>query len=257
MKAIILAAGRGSRMQQHTEIQPKCMTQLIDKPLLDWQLGALRDAGINDIAVVTGYQNQYLKQYVPQLTYFTNERWQETNMVASLCCAEAWLVESPCIISYSDIVYDAEPIKQLLACDDDMAITYDPWWHELWSLRFNDPLDDAETFAVNANSMLTEIGHRPQTLKQIQGQYMGLLMIKPNAWQRISAYIDSLSDQARDPLDMTSLLQGLLDKQMPIKALPIQSRWYEVDNPNDLQVYKSLHAQLPQGLLSPRADNSP
>src|SRR6185503_13206340 len=54
MRAIILAAGRGSRMGQLTAEIPKCLVQLGGKPLLEWQTGALRAAGIDRIAVVTG-----------------------------------------------------------------------------------------------------------------------------------------------------------------------------------------------------------
>ena len=60
MKAIILAAGRGSRMQNLTQKQPKCLVNLRGKALLDWQLEALRAAGISEIAIVTGYKRELL-----------------------------------------------------------------------------------------------------------------------------------------------------------------------------------------------------
>ena len=53
MKAIILAAGRGSRMKLLTDEIPKCLVKLRGKSLLDWQLSALRAAGITDIALVS------------------------------------------------------------------------------------------------------------------------------------------------------------------------------------------------------------
>ena len=55
MRAIILAAGRGSRMKTLTEKIPKCLVHLREKPLIEWQLAAIREAGITEIAVVTGY----------------------------------------------------------------------------------------------------------------------------------------------------------------------------------------------------------
>ena len=55
MKAVILAAGRGSRMGGRTEAKPKCLSVLAGKTLLDWQLEALRAAGIGDIGIVRGY----------------------------------------------------------------------------------------------------------------------------------------------------------------------------------------------------------
>ena len=63
MKAIILAAGRGSRMKLLTDETPKCLIKLRGKSLLDWQLSALRAAGITDIAIVTGYRRDLLAKY--------------------------------------------------------------------------------------------------------------------------------------------------------------------------------------------------
>lgn len=103
MKAIILAAGRGSRMKSLTDERPKCMVELRGKTLLEWQLAALRDAGIREIAIVTGYKRELLAEQ--GLVEFHNPRWAQTNMVSSLACAEAWLQDEPSIVSYSDIFY--------------------------------------------------------------------------------------------------------------------------------------------------------
>ena len=59
MNAIILAAGRGSRMKNLTSDKPKCLVQLNGKTLIQWQLDALNQAGISNIAVVTGYRHSY------------------------------------------------------------------------------------------------------------------------------------------------------------------------------------------------------
>ena len=53
--AIILAAGRGSRMRELTDTKPKCLLELAGRPLLHWQLDALRDAGVERIVLVRGY----------------------------------------------------------------------------------------------------------------------------------------------------------------------------------------------------------
>lgn len=79
MKAIILAAGRGSRMKGLTDQKPKCLVELRGKTLLEWQLKALREAGVSEIAVVTGYRRELLAAY--GLTEFHNPRWAETNML--------------------------------------------------------------------------------------------------------------------------------------------------------------------------------
>lgn len=84
MKAIILAAGRGSRMGGLTDTQPKGLVSLRGKPLLEWQLASLRAAGIHEIALVTGYRHEALSPY--GLPMFHNPDWRRTNMVTSLAC---------------------------------------------------------------------------------------------------------------------------------------------------------------------------
>ena len=63
MKAIILAAGRGSRMKNLTDDKPKYLVKLHQKPLLERQLESLRKSGINEIAIVTGYKHEMLSSY--------------------------------------------------------------------------------------------------------------------------------------------------------------------------------------------------
>ena len=96
MRAIILAAGRGSRMNDLTDDRPKCLVELRGKPLLEWQLAAIREAGITEIAIVTGYKRELLARY--ELTEFHNPRWAETQMLSSLAYAKKWLESSPSIV---------------------------------------------------------------------------------------------------------------------------------------------------------------
>ena len=62
MKAIILAAGQGTRLRPLTNDKPKCLVELANKPLLDHQLSVLRYTGINDIHVVAGYRAEQLNR---------------------------------------------------------------------------------------------------------------------------------------------------------------------------------------------------
>ena len=121
MRAILLAAGRGSRMQSLTDERPKCLVELRGKTLLEWQLGALRDAGIDEIAIVTGYKRELLTGR--GLVEFYNSRWAETNMVSSLACAESWLIAESCIVSYADIFYESSAVGSLVNCAAPLAVT--------------------------------------------------------------------------------------------------------------------------------------
>ena len=236
MKAIILAAGRGSRMRNLTDERPKCLVELRGVALLDRQLEALRAAGINEISIVTGYRRELLAKR--GLVEFHNARWAETNMVTSLICAEEWLTEGPCIVSYSDIFYSPSAVKILMDCDAALALTYDPNWHELWKARFSDPLSDAETFRLKPNGTLDEIGNKPKSVDEVQGQYMGLLRISADGWAEIIRTREMLSQEQKDRMHMTGTLQMIVDAgRMPISAVPYSGNWGEIDSAEDLRIY--------------------
>ncbi|GHU19968.1 transferase [Betaproteobacteria bacterium] len=240
MKGIILAAGRGSRMKNQTEARPKCLVELAGKPLLAWQLQALREAGINDLALVCGWRAEILTDYAKSLDggfrAIENERWSETNMVSSLLCARSWAKDKECLISYSDIVYPSAHIRALMTADAPISIAYDIKWEELWRLRFANPLGDAETFREE-NGVLKEIGARAQSLAEIHGQYMGLLKIAPAGWRAIMD-LCAQPDINSDRLDMTGLLRRLLADGLKIGAVPVSGCWCEVDSESDLALYQ-------------------
>lgn len=244
MKAVILAAGRGSRMAGLTDDRPKCLTELGGKPLLFWQLLALREANIKDVAVVTGYRADDIasltnKAPVP-FTVLSNPQWAETNMLSTLFCAEEWARGDDCIVSYSDIVYPAEHVRALDADQAPIVITYDGLWEQLWKLRQEDPLIDAETFREE-NGRLLEIGGTPKTLSDVKGQYMGLIRIAPEGWQIFSRQRGVLGEQL-NKTDMTSFFRRLLAADVPIGAVRVEGRWCEVDSGKDVDLYEAALA---------------
>ncbi len=242
MKAIILAAGRGSRMKEKTEQLPKCLTELWDKPLLEWQIRAIRKAGIEDIGIVTGYHAQEIRKRYPNLCYFHNEEWAETNMVATLMKAGEWLENDDCIVSYSDIVYSASGVSALFPANTGVSLTYYTKFRSLWEKRFENPLEDIETFKLDIDSCLVEIGQKADSLDEIEGQYMGLLKFTPQGWYDAKTKMKSNMPKDINHIDMTGLLAHLLSQGMKIQAVPYEGLWLEVDNQNDLQLYESWEA---------------
>ena len=241
MKAIILAAGRGSRMGTRTADGPKCLTVLAERPLLNWQCEALLGAGVEQVGVVRGYRADRIA--VPGAEYFENPRWEQTNMVQSLRAAAPWLTSTACIVSYGDIVYSADAVRRLMRSPGDIAITYDPNWLALWSARFENPLSDAETFQTDVDGRLVEIGSKAAHVDQVRGQYMGLLKFTPKGWAAVESYLASLLPEAVDRLDMTGLLSRLLAIGVRIDTVAITDRWFEVDTEHDLEVYEAMLGQ--------------
>jgi choline kinase len=246
MRAVILAAGRGSRMGSLGDDRPKCLVELDGRPLLDRQIAALRRGGVKEIGIVRGYRADLLN--FPGLSYFDNERWADTNMVMSLAAAADWLRAGPVIVSYADIFYRGDLVRGLANAPGALVISYDRQWRRLWTWRFADPLSDAETFRIDASGELLEIGGKTARVEDIEGQYMGLLKITPIAWTAIEALLATLDPPIRDRLDMTGLLRRLLAAgAVSIGTFGTDGQWGEIDNPGDVALYQKM---LSEGALA-------
>lgn len=217
------------------------MVSVLGKPLIEWQLASLSRAGISDIGLVRGYRGE-LFEY--DITYFENTRWDATNMVMSLYEARKWLRQDDCLICYSDIIYSEDAVRKLISLDQELGITYDPSWQGYWEERFENPLDDAETFQISQDGYLTEIGNRARSVNEIKGQYMGMLKFRPSGWKRVESLLEEMSGRDRDKLDMTSLLQKLIQSGEKIYTAPISDLWCEVDSATDLKVCEKRLAPL-------------
>ncbi len=237
MKLIILAAGRGSRMGSLTEQIPKCLIVFNGVTLIERQLGVIDSAGITDVALVTGYKRELLP--LTNKVEFYNPDWQETNILGSLMCADEWLSQEPCIVTYSDIFYQKEALLLLKNSNDNCSITYDPDWLSLWSARFQDPLIDAESFRLDSDSYVIQIGGRVENTFEIEGQFMGLLKLTPSAWQTIKNLPNTERGLRLDKLDITSMLNKLIQgKFARVRALRYDGIWGEVDSSSDLDCYQ-------------------
>ena len=105
MRAVILAAGRGSRLKSLTKDKPKCLNILNKYTLLDWQLATLKKK-VDDIYLVKGYLSELFIN--KKIKYIDNDEWAETNMIESLYIFLKQTECSDLIITYGDIVYNEE-----------------------------------------------------------------------------------------------------------------------------------------------------
>lgn len=242
-KAVILAAGRGSRLGSLTDSKPKSLNKVGGLTFLEWQIGALRQAGVKDIVVVTGYEAHFFEAFPVRRLH--NPDWSKTNMFCSLLCASGEFNETV-IVSYSDILYDAATVQALDASQGDIAITYDKEWRALWEKRFKNPLDDAESFLIGAEGRMLEIGKKTKNIAKIQGQYMGLLKFTPKGWSQVIEWVQKQPDVSR--MDMTTLLQKLIEQGHPVHAAGISNSWMEIDSPEDLKLAEQL---FQEGKLKP------
>ena len=243
MKMIILAAGQGTRLKPLTNDKPKCMVEFKGKPIIDYILNATYDCGIKDVTIVNGYKKEILEEYLVNynLKFYTNNEYDKTNMVSTLFCATDFMNDD-IIISYADIIFKKEVLNKLIKSKEDFSVVIDKRWKELWSLRMEDPLSDLETLKIK-DDKITELGKKPKTYDDIEGQYIGLIKISKSVINKVIKFYNSLERNKLydgkdfDNMFMTSFIQIIIDDLMDVTPTYIEGGWIEIDSVEDLKVY--------------------
>ena len=238
MRAIILVAGKGSRLPKKLSKNPKSFLKIGQNTIIEKLIQNFNLLGINKIALVTGYKKKKFNKF--KLKKFYNQKWNKTNMVYSLNKANRWLSKYNCIVSYGDIFYEKKAIENLKKDKNLLAISYDPFWKKLWSQRFLNPLSDAETFKITKNKKIIEIGKKTSKIQNIQGQYMGLMKFKPKGWSNFKKCLKKDFNNNFDNLYLTDVFQKLIEKKFYIKASKYNGKWAEVDSQKDYLIMKKI-----------------
>ena len=253
MKAIILAAGQGTRLRPFTDDRPKCMVEVNGKTIIERQLETMHSCGIRneDIIMIAGYRGDVLQDRFggTGISIIINSEFENTNMVCSLmCAAEAMESEEDILISYGDIIYTPAVLNAALGSEEAMSVVVDDGWYDYWTQRCENPLDDAETLMIDAEGYLTEIGQKTTDLQKVQSQYIGLMRFRKAGLKALLALAEEAKQRSsrgealwRTPRDyrkmyMTDLLQGLIDEGSRLKAVHIRRGWYEIDDCEDMKL---------------------
>ena len=174
MQAIIIGAGRGSRLMPTTADTPKCFAEVADRRILDWTLDAFRAAGVDQIAFIGGYRIETVQDAYPELTFRHNDDWPNNNILASLFYAED-LMHDGFVCCYSDILFTPRIAADVLAADEaaaPIALAVDTEWLTRYEHRSEHPSDDAEKVTVDAGRVTSV--HRDIPEPKAYGEYIGL-----------------------------------------------------------------------------------
>ena len=240
MRAIILAAGRGSRLNALTDDKPKCFLEVSGISLIQRQVDCFTAVGIDQISVVVGYQAKMFNQLA--VTKIENKNWQQTEIFGSLLCAKNLLSSEECIVSYSDIIFEKSILHKLKNAKGHINVAYDINWEDLWTRRFDNPLDDAESFKIDERENIVEIGKKANSTKEIMGQYMGLIKFTPDGWNEIYSFAESLKFDNSESLQLTQLLQLLIERKnkYSVQGVAFDGKWAEIDDEYDLRVASKI-----------------
>jgi choline kinase len=236
---IILAGGKGKRLKKFNK--PKSLIKYKKKFLISHIIDNFKINNIEKIYVVTGYKRKCIKSKINS-NFIHNKRWNTTNMFCSLLTADKLLNKNYSIVSYSDIYYHSEAISEILKKKYDICISSYSKWKKLWRQRFDNPLDDLESFKKDKKNNLLEIGKQVDRISEIKGQYMGLLGISPRGWKIIKNSVKDISLKSLSKISLTEVLSLVLSKKNIVKIIPYKKLFFEIDFIKDMKIQRQYES---------------
>lgn len=244
MKAIILAAGMGTRMDKYTKDLPKCMLSFNGKTLIERQIETLRSAGINSIIIVKGYMPDKIN--IVGVKYYTNRDYVNTNMVETLMCAEAEM-DDDILVCYGDILYEKSVVEKAIETDVDIGVIVDIDYLAYWRARLYSWKEDIESLVIGNECNIIEIGVPYCPLEKAKARYVGLIrlskkgigILKKVYYKNRKKYFDGdekfMNSKSFKKMYMTDMIQLIINSGQKVYPIRIRHGWLEFDTNEDYE----------------------
>ena len=239
-KALIIAAGLGSRLKKHTENLPKCMLDFGGKTLLQRQLDAYKKCGIKDISLIRGYKKEKINY--KGIKYFENTEYKNNNILNSIFYAEK-IINGNIIISYSDILFDSSVVERTLDSDHDISVVVDIDWRGYYVGRKDHPISEAENVIFNSNNEVEKIGKINTGNEEVHGEFIGMIKLSNRGTEIFKEHFHRLKKiywnkpfqraKTFQKAYLTDFIQELVDIGIKVHCVIIESGWKEIDTVED------------------------
>ena len=233
MKALILAAGRGTRIRSVHGEHPKCLIRLNDDgdTILDQQIENLFSAGMSDIGIVVGYEMKQILDHVRarhhkfqrRIQFFKNARFAETNNIYSLWLARDWVMDDSFVCLNADVVFDHRVLIPALSSRPPIRMIVDPEWR-----------DETMKVVVRDEKIVRMSKGIPR--EEFSGTYLGITAFSSAIHSRFFDKVETLIRSGRVNDFFNTAVQQLADEGVHVSPSPTWGLpWAEIDDPGDLQ----------------------
>jgi len=238
MKAVILAAGVGSRIRPLTDNCPKSLLKVGGHTILEMMISHIRDCGITDVVFVLGYLQEQIKDYVTQnfpelnVHFITNEQYATTNTGFSLMLARDLVAGSSFIKFDADVVFDKTILRQLISCDHDNALCIDK----------NIQLDAEEIKVIIRENNRVVKASKTVNPKEAIGESIGIEKISAETALQLFSELEVMMQDTQNHQEYyEAAYERLIEKDVPFYALDISGlKWVEIDTQEDFISAKKI-----------------
>ena len=227
-KAVLLAAGRGTRMRELTADLPKPMIKVRGKPILLHIVEGLQAAGIKDFLIIVGYHGDAVRDYFGdgscfglQIRYATQVVQDGTGRVVDL--AQEFVGQSPFLLSYGDILVDPANYKSIVDLADDVEA--------IVSVKQNEDVSKGGAVFVNERMEVIDIREKSQPGETTNACYnAGVYIFRPSIFE----WTAKLQPSPRGEYELTDAIRDLAQSGKRVKAFELSGEWADVRDPEIL-----------------------
>lgn len=235
MRALILAAGFGSRLAPITDTLPKSLVPVNGKPILFKQIENLHENGITDITVISGYKADVMERAVhdkwPEIQIIESKDYATTNNMYSAYLGIQAIGTDPFLMMNADVFYDSSVVKALLACEYSNAIVTDIGTYNEESMK----VIDEDGRIVEISKAITKEKALGSSIDVYKFGSDGVIAF----YNKCKEYIE----QKKELKKWSEVALNDILADIKFKACPLVGRWFEIDNHEDLAAAEKLFSE--------------
>lgn len=227
-KAVLLAAGRGTRMRELTDDLPKPMIEVRGKPILQTIVEGLRDAGIEEFLVIVGYRKEVVTDYFGDGSRFGVKVAYETQVVQDgtgrvVDLAKGFTAADPFVLSYGDILVNPLNYRRL--------VRPTPEEEAIISVKLNEDVSKGGAVFINERFELTDLREKPKPGEPTSPWYnAGVYTFRPSIYE----FTAKLERSPRGEYELTDAIRDLAKSGNLVRAFELDGEWADVRDPEVL-----------------------
>ena len=230
MKAVILAAGQGTRIRSVHGENPKCLIEVDNATILDHQLESLYKAGITDVVMVVGYEKEQIINHlrsrklsqVQRIHFVENPAFAITNNIYSLWLALDWVRGDSFIVLNADVIFDADVLDRAVRANTPISMIIDLLWR-----------DETMKVILHGDRVIQMSKKIPR--EQFSGTYIGITMFSKEIQAQFFKKMMTVISAGRVNEFFNVAVQELVDEGVHVGYTSTDGlAWAEIDDPTDL-----------------------
>jgi choline kinase len=239
MQAIIMAAGKGSRLGKITGDKPKSFVEIENRKLIEYNLDMLAKYHINDIIIVTGYKSEEFEELLKErsnIRFVFNPFYDMTNVLSSFWFGQEYLIDD-FIYMHADTLCDTLIFEDLLGAEGDIVLPTE--FKECDEEAMKVRLKDDTVFEIN----------KKMNTSDADGEFIGIAKICGKCIPKLKQVTNQLMKEKQFSSFFEVALQEIIDKELcKVTTISINGRfWCEIDFEED---YERAKANISENLLA-------